>query len=201
MHRFTQNVIQAAKTEYETRAFDDVKLGSATALMSYFIETTGWSPNQAIVPQAIFAKWYLAGSQKTQALVQRAWNANRNRGNIVELSTLMHQLTSIIQINDGLEWEPILVFVGNELGTHSKWPELHNVRQFYPAVSVAAPATTPFPSTFQWVFEVNQTEWGKLNTGMTGIQIRTKNETAKTNQANDEFWHNKKHQEQMGKKP
>jgi hypothetical protein len=67
-----------------------------------------------------------------RGVVQRAWDVSKKREQIFQLAERGRQLGLMLQINDGLEWLPMLVYVGNELELWANWPQLHDAPEIVP---------------------------------------------------------------------
>jgi hypothetical protein len=207
MHRFTQNVIAAAKSVRETAGFEGWKANpepvtdrAAGALMNYFLISSGWGPGASALPATV-QRWFESGVQKTHDLAKGAWNANRNRNHILEVAILQLQIAKMLEVNDGLEWMPILIHVCNELDTQAKWPELRDVQQFYPAPRVPTQPRTLFPSTATFVYEVNQGVYGQRDATADYLYRGMIEADTNRNIRNQDWLQQQVHQTQMRNKP
>jgi hypothetical protein len=76
-----------------------------------------------------------------------------------QLAELGRQLGLMLQINDGLEWLPMLVYVGNELELWANWPELHDAQKLFqpPIVTATMPtAASGYANQVSQILAINQ---------------------------------------------
>jgi hypothetical protein len=158
VHRFTENVVKAAKAADPTDSLEQLHERAVTALVFYFLFGTNWVPDLRVTPKAVERRWFDTSRKTLLGIVQRAWNANNKREHILQLSELIRQLRQMMQVNDGLEFLPFVVTVGNELRVWDNWPELHDVQKVFPPPVVAPvmPSASSYANQMQELLAFNQ---------------------------------------------
>jgi hypothetical protein len=102
-----------------------------------------------------------------RGVVQRAWDVSKKREQIFQLAERGRQLGLMLQINDGLEWLPMLVYVGNELELWANWPELHDAPEIVPTATVTATmptAASGYANQVSQILAINQGQYSSLST-------------------------------------